>query len=241
MRRRQRERTFRLFDEGSGAPIDTDIYDEYYVHLFVWDRKNQALLGAYRMGRTDQLRKLGKVYLSQMFNFEDAFYEECVASLELGRSFVTPEYQKSHYSLHLLWRGIGAYLRLHPEYDRLYGTVSLSRQYDLRSICVMCDSLIAPTHLISPKNSLDTDLGPEWREYKKREGTLELERISMIVRNLEKGRQNLPVLLRHYHKVGARFLSAGVDQNFNNTPGLLLSVDIRNLPDQKRKRYVDGG
>jgi len=50
---RQRERTFRLHDEGSGEPIDTDGFDATYVQLFIWDTQRQALMGAYRMGRTD--------------------------------------------------------------------------------------------------------------------------------------------------------------------------------------------
>ncbi len=235
---RQRERTFRLFDEGSGQPIDGDSYDRHYVHLFAWDTKQRKLLGAYRIGQTDLLRESGKVYLSQMFDISDAFYEENEASLELGRSFVTPDYQKNHYSLHLLWRGIGAYLQRHPRYDRLYGTVSLSRQYDLRSTCVICEALIEPTKLVSARNPLDTDLGPEWDEYKNKEGALGLKQISMIVRNLENGERDLPVLLRHYHKVGAKFLAVGIDRNFNNTPGLMLSVDINNMPKTKRKLYL---
>jgi putative hemolysin len=235
---RQRERTFRLHDEGSGEPIDTDGFDASYVQLFIWDTQRHALMGAYRMGRTDELRKSGGVYLSEMFDFDDAFYADHPASLEMGRSFVTPEYQKNYYSLHLLWRGIGAYLRLHPQYRRLYGTVSLSRQYDLRSICVMCDALIEPIESVTPRWSLDTDLGPEWANYRDRAGTVKLDQVSAIVRSLEKDGKDIPILLRHYYKLDAKFLAVGVDPNFNHTPGLLLSVSIDDLPEKKRKSYI---
>jgi putative hemolysin len=195
-------------------------------------------MGAYRMGRTDELRKSGRVYLSEMFDFDDAFYADHPASLEMGRSFVTPEYQKNYYSLHLLWRGIGAYLRLYPQYRRLYGTVSLSRQYDLRSICVMCDALIEPSALVTPRWPLDTGLGPEWANYRDQAGTVKLDQVSAIVRSLEKDGKDIPILLRHYYKLGAKFLAVGVDPNFNHTPGLLLSVSIDDMPENKRKSYI---
>ena len=231
---RQRERVFRVLDEGSGEPCDTDKFDALYVHLFVWDQVNHRLLGAYRIGRTDELAE--NVYLSQAFDFADGFFDS--PSLELGRSFVTPEYQKNHVSLHLLWRAIGAYLRKYPQYRKLYGTVSLSRQFDLRSISVMCDALISPSDQVRPKHTLHSDLGPDWADYKTQTGEVSINQLSHIVQGLEADSKDLPVLLRHYHKVGAKFLAVSVDPNFNNTPGLLLLVDIDKLPEKKRQAYV---
>ncbi|MEM9620567.1 MAG: GNAT family N-acyltransferase [Pseudomonadota bacterium] len=233
---RQRERVFRALDEGSGEPSDTDHFDALYVHLFVWDNKNSALLGAYRMGRADELRRDGDVYLSQSFEFKDEFFAE--PSLELGRSFVTPEYQKNHVSLHLLWRGIGAYLRQHQQYRKLYGTVSLSRQFDLRSITAICDALIKPSPLVRARHNLQAELGPEWQDYKSHYPEVSIAQLSQIVQGIEPDNKDLPVLLRHYHKVGATFLAVSVDPNFNNTPGLLLVVDLDKVPEKKRQAYV---
>lgn len=233
---RQRELVFRTLDEGSGEPIDTDNYDASYVHLFVWDKAASQLLGAYRIGRCDELRENGQVYLSQAYDLADSFFD--TPALELGRSFVTPSYQKNHVSLHLLWRAIGAYLRKNPQYRKLYGTVSLSRQYDVRSIAVMCDTLIQPTTRVSARHNLVCDLGPDWADFKARYAPLSLTQISQIVQGLEQDSKDVPVLLRHYHKVGAEFLAVSVDPNFNNTPGLLLQVDIDKLPEKKRQAYV---
>ena len=234
---RQRERAFREFEEGSGKSLDTDEYDAKYTHLFVWDTQGKGLLGAYRIGHSDQLRADGDVYLSQMFDFADEFFTDS-PRLELGRSFVTPEYQKSHVSLHLLWRGIGAYWLAHPKYRKVYGTVSLSRQYDLRSIAAMCDTLIEPDPLVSPKFVLETNLGPDWQDYKSGFDSFSLPELSRVVSCLEEDNKDIPVLLRHYYKSGAKFLGVAVDPNFNNTPGLLLEVDIDQLPESKRKTYV---
>ena len=77
---RLREMTFRAFDEGSGAPVDADVYDQTYLHLLIHDAATSKIVGAYRLGRTDVLRQQADpadaestVYLAQMFDFDDSF------------------------------------------------------------------------------------------------------------------------------------------------------------------------
>ena len=58
---RLRELTFRATDEGTGNPIDLDDFDTYYQHLFVWNKEKNELVGAYRLGRTDNIiKRFGK-------------------------------------------------------------------------------------------------------------------------------------------------------------------------------------
>ncbi|MEM1114375.1 MAG: GNAT family N-acyltransferase [Pseudomonadota bacterium] len=235
---RERERTFRLLDEGSGAPVDTDEFDDLADHIVVWDRRGRGLLGAYRMGRRDQLVQRGGTYLDQMFEFDDAFFAQHGGALELGRSFVTPEYQRARHSLDLLWRGIGGFVRAHPQYTLLYGTVSLTTQYDPVSTDMMCDVLIdAPGH-VRPKAPLKSRLTPDWAEYRQRWGIDRLQLDKLIAAREEDGK-GLPILVRQYAALGARFHAVGVDPNFAATPGLLLSVNIATIPPGKRKRYID--
>ena len=94
----------------------------------------------------------------------------------------------------------------------------------------MCDALIEPIESVTSRWSLDTDLGPEWGNYRDRAGTVKLDQVSAIVRSLEKDGKDIPILLRHYYKLDAKFLAVGVDPNFNHTPGLLLSVSIDEMP-----------
>jgi len=225
---RERERVFRLYDEGSGEPRDADDFDQTYVQLFVWDNKGRSLVGAYRLGKTDELRKQDPagVYLTQMFEFDDQFYDSMPPALELGRSFVVPEHQKSFHSLYLLWRGIGRFLVAHPRYRRLYGTVSLSRQYDDRAVALMCAELIEPLPHIRPRHALPQLQHPEWLSYREDMGKLDLKTLSACVRGLDEEGKDIPILVKHYHKIGAKFHCVAVDPNFNNTPGLLLMVDM---------------
>ena len=234
---RERERTFRILDEGSGAPEDTDDFDDVSEHLVVWDRVGRALLGAYRMGRRDQLLDLGGSYLDQMFAFEDGFFQGHEGALELGRSFVTPEYQRARHSLDLLWRGIGGFVRAYPQYTMLYGTVSLTTQYDPVSIGMICDVLIdAPEHVL-PRLPLSMTLVPDWAEHRRKWG-VDRGKLDRLIAAREYDGKGLPILVKHYAALGARFHAVGVDPNFAATPGLLLSVDLASIPENKRRRYL---
>lgn len=241
---RERERTFREHAEGSGACRDGDRYDESYVQLFVWDHARRALVGAYRMGRTDELRRSADpraIYLSQMFEFDAAFYDQQPPALEMGRSFVVPEYQKSFHALYLLWQGIGRYVVAHPRYRRLYGTVSLSRRYADLALACLCDGLIEPSPHVRPRWPLPLPSHPEWLEYRAGRGRLDLTELSALVRSLDPQGKDVPVLLKHYARLGARFHCVGIDPNFSGTPGLLLSVDLARLEPKVLETFLGDG
>jgi hypothetical protein len=68
-----------------------------------------------------------------------------------------------------------------------------------------------------------------------------LKILQALVRGLDSEGKGLPVLLEHYLKLGAKFHSVGVDPNFNNTPGLLLSVDVPNLEPVKLSTFLGSG
>ena len=241
---RERERVFRSYAEGSGAARDTDVFDQTYVQLFVWDHTARSIVGAYRLGRTDELLARdgpGGLYLAQMFEFDPDFHRSDPPALELGRSFVVPEHQRSFHALYLLWRGIGSFLLAHPQYTRLYGTVSLSRQYNDQAIAMLCDALIEPSALVRPHHPLRTRLLPEWRRYRQGAARPSLPQLSALVRSLDAEGKDLPVLLRHYHGLGARFHCVGVDPHFSDTPGLLLSVDMTTVPRKVAQTFLGDG
>ncbi|MEM7612058.1 MAG: lysophospholipid acyltransferase family protein [Pseudomonadota bacterium] len=235
---RERERTFRELDEGSGRARDTDEFDAVYDHLFCWHQPTRSLVGAYRIGRRDQIDAGSGSYLERMFDFDAEFFMSRPPALELGRSFITPEFQRSRQALDLLWRGIGGFLRAHPHYGTLYGTVSLSRQYDPVSVAMICDTLITPDATVRAVAPLPDTLGAEWRRFRANH-EVDLKLLSSLVSARESDDKGIPVLLRHYAGLGAQFHAVGVDRHFADTPGLLLSVDLAALPRNKRKRYLE--
>jgi putative hemolysin len=237
---RLRELTFRDLDEGSGEPYDTDKFDATYMHLFIYDSSNNQITGAYRIGQTDRLQKQGgleQLYLSQMFNFNDDFINQQQPCLEMGRSFIIASEQKSYHSLLLLWKGIGTYVSQNPRYRTFYGTVSLSKQYDPRSVAIMEKTMVKPSAGVTAKTAFLGQLHPEVTQFIA-QNTIKLEGLSTIISAIEKDGKDIPVLLKQYHKLGANFHCMGIDTNFNQTPGLLLSVHLPSAPEKLLKLYL---
>ena len=130
---RLREVTFREVGEGTGHPEDLDQFDSYYQHLVLWSKTNQEVVGAYRVGNSDQITaKYGVkgLYTNTLFHYDPTFFREIGPALELGRSFVRKEYQKKYAPLLALWKGLGKYVSRHPEAPVLFGAVSISNDYN---------------------------------------------------------------------------------------------------------------
>jgi len=244
---RLRELVFREHNEGSGEAMDTDHFDDIYTHLLVFNCQTETIIGAYRMGQTDRLlenhasdnKDLSPIYLSQMFQFQPDFINRTQPCLEMGRSFLIPEYQRSFQGLYLLWRGIGSFVCLHPQYRYLYGTVSLSKLFDKRSIALIKAALVEQTDEVFPRNDFDFALHPEIQKFSEMY-PLNVH-LSTFLQEIESDGKDIPILLRHYMKLGARFHALGIDKNFADTPGLLLSVHLPSSPRHLINKYLSDG
>lgn len=239
---RLREMVFREHNEGSGEPLDTDHFDASYTHLFVLKQETGQIIGAYRMGQTDKLLADGNIenlYLHRMFDFGPDFVNRQQPCLEMGRSFLIPEYQRSFQGLFLLWRGIGAFVCLYPHYRTLYGTVSISKLYDVRSAAVIQRAMVTPTDKVVPRAPFEHQLHPEVEDFATQHGLQ--EHVTALLKGIEPDGKDVPILLKHYNKLGAVFHCLGIDKNFNDTPGLLLSVDLPNAPEKLLKLYLGDG
>ena len=103
---RLREITFREVGEGTNKAIDLDRYDIYYNHLFIWDNIAKMIVGAYRIGKGDEIfYSYGKkgFYVNELFKMKSQIYPVLRRGLELGRSWVRKEYQQKPLPLFLLW------------------------------------------------------------------------------------------------------------------------------------------
>ena len=101
-----------------GVRFDLDRFDDYYTHLVLWNRELRQIAGGYRLGNVREiLQRFGTsgLYTATLFRYDPSFFESIDGAIELGRSFVTPEYQRRYMPLFQLWKGIGAYVVRHPE------------------------------------------------------------------------------------------------------------------------------
>jgi putative hemolysin len=242
---RLRELTFRNVGEGTGRSADIDVFDDYYEHLFIWNTETREIVGAYRLGRTDEIsRRFGKrgLYTSTLFDYNELFIKLLGPALELGRSFVRVEYQKSFASLMLLWKGIGEYVSRHPRYCRLIGPVSISNDYRPLSRNLLVSFLrkknfdpLAIT-LVRPKRPFRGRFSMRSVGGYKTLG--DIETLSTVVAELEPDGKGAPVLLRQYLKLGGRMLGFNVDPDFGNALDCLVLVDLRKTNPRVLRKYM---
>ena len=243
---RLREETFRAVDEGTGKPVDLDDFDQRYLHLFSFDRKERAVMGAYRLGLTDELlRRSRGVYTETLFEIHPELFHRMGPALEMGRSFVAARYQRSASGLFLLWRGIGKFLVENPRYRVLFGPVSISNAYAPGSRELIVNFIrqsdhhhpfagyVKPRHPFVPRRrpSFDTGLPalPLFRE---------LEEIDGLVADIEPDRKGVPMLLKQYLRLGGKILSFNIDPAFSQALDGLVLVDLAETDPKILGRYL---
>ena len=242
---RLRELTFRAAGEGTGKTRDLDRFDAYYTHLVLWNDERQEIAGAYRICNVQNVvRRYGLrgLYTTTLFHFKPKFFAKVGPALELGRSFIHLDYQRQYAPLLVLWKGIGSYLVRHPETPVLFGAVSISADYSMASREVLTSYLGAHTvdaellKLLRPKHP-PRNAAEDVKEPEIFARVFSLDDISEWVSMFESDGKGVPVLVRHYMKLGGKFLGFNVDTKFSNVLDGLLLVDLRQAKPELLARY----
>jgi len=243
---RLRELTFRAVGEGTGRCADVDVFDTYYLHLFVWDVRANAIAGAYRLGLADEIlarRGPRGLYTHSLFEYPPGLLDVVNPAIELGRSFVRSEYQRSFAPLMLLWCGIGRFIECAPRYATLLGPVSISSRYAPASRRLMVEYLSrypADGRLASqvrPRRPFcDEARAPASDAVISAPTTL--DELSRLIARIEPDGKGVPVLLRHYLRLGARLLGFSVDAEFADALDALMIVDVRQVDPMMLARYM---
>jgi len=234
---RLRELTFREAGEGTGKPSDLDGFDECYLHLFAWKPATWEIVGAYRLAGTDGIREL---YTRTLFRYPDSFLDRVGPALELGRSFVRPEYQRGFAPLLALWKGIGVYVARNPRYTVLFGPVGISNQYQAVSRELMVTFLEKQASIREWMNVVSSR-NPLLRRARARilpAANLDVEDLSDIISDIEPTRIGVPVLLRQYLRLGGRLLGFNVDPEFADALDGLIVVDLTRTEPRLLERYL---
>jgi len=245
---RLRELTFRQVGEGTGLSRDIDSFDGHYRHLFIWHREHRRIVGAYRLGASDEIHaRFGRsgFYSSTLFNYRDELLQRLDPGLEMGRSFIQPDYQKSFSSLLLLWKGIGAFVARNPRYRYLFGPVSISRDYADASRQLIVAGLRRHylvkdlARLVKPRipvrcKPLSVKGSPAGRALVEQG----MDEIDTLVADLESDGKGIPVLLRQYLNLGGRLLAFNLDPAFANVIDGLLLVDLLRTDEKQLVRYL---
>ncbi len=243
---RLRELTFRAAGEGTGKSSDIDLFDSYYLHLFVWDRTAEAIVGAYRMGLADEIvARYGRrgLYTQSLFRYGPRLLQVLNPAIELGRSFVRAEYQRSFSALMLLWRGIGRFVLRAPRYAVLFGPVSISGSYAPLSRQLIVDFLrthsieAGLSRYVKPRRPFRPGRLPPWEEAGFGSPN-DIEDLSRAIAGIEHDGKGVPILLRHYLKLGGRLLGFNTDNRFSDALDGLIMVDLRGSDPRTLARHM---
>ena len=244
---RQRELTFRAVGEGSNLPFDLDEYDQHYHHLFLWDNKAQKLAGAYRMALGREVMKkhgIGGFYTSSLFEFDQELQPFFRKVIEMGRAYISGEYQQKPLPLFLLWRGIVHVCLRNPDHKFLMGGVSISNKFSEFSKSLMIEFMrsnyydSAVAQYIHPKNEFKVRLRNRDKNLFFDEMESDLNKLDKIIDDLEP-EMRLPVLIKKYIKQNAKVISFNVDPSFNDAIDGLMYIRISDLPESTIKPVLE--
>ena len=245
---RQREVTFREIGEGTNNAIDLDKFDSYYYHLFLWDDAEKCIVGAYRMGLGSEIFPeygIDGFYLQDLFRVEPELYGMMKNSIEMGRAYITKEYQQKPMPLFLLWKGIVHTTLRHPEHKYLIGGVSISNQFSNFSKSLMIEFMKSHywdpyvAQYIRPKKEFKVKLKDADKEFVFDETQADLNKFDKMIDEVEPGSLRLPVLIKKYIKQNAKVVAFNVDPLFNNSVDGLMYIKIADLPESTVKPVME--
>lgn len=244
---RLREITFREVGEGTGRSADLDRFDDYYWHILLWNRDKRELVGAYRAGSTAEILAsygLNGLYTSTLFRYDERIFEKLGPALELGRSFVRPEYQRQYAPLMLLWKGIARLIAIYPHLSVLFGAVSISNDYCKASRQVIYEFFQSRIHadevaaLVEPRQPFRPGFLHRWECSGMWHAIRDLDQLSHPIKDLEFDGKGLPILLRQYDKLGGKLVAFNVDRKFSDVLDGLVVVDLRQTDPPVLDRYM---
>lgn len=244
---RLREIAFRASGEGSGKAVDLDIYDDYYIQLFVWNKEKQEVVGGYRIGKSDEiLNRFGKsgLYTISLFKIKYELFDQIGPSLEMGRSFVREEYQKSYLPLMLLWMGIGHFVQRNLKYRFLFGPVSITNDFHTASQSLLISFLRQNSlhaglkDLVSPRKNFKGDSRLGHPKFYNAFSIQNLNDVQELISEIETQNLKVPILLKHYLKLGGQLLAFNVDPDFNNVVDGLIIVDLSRTEKKMLEKYM---
>ena len=255
---RLREIAFRAAGGGTGKSLDLDEYDlmeNPYQQLVVWDPEAEEILGGYRyiLGDEVEFDSEGKPILAtaHMFDFSPKFLKEYLpTTIELGRSFVTLEYQSSRagakglFALDNLWDGLGALTVVKPNLKYFFGKMTMYPSYHrlgrdmilyfLKKHFSDKDGLITPTHPL--KIETDENLLKQLFPY----DTFK-EDYKVLNTEVRKLGYNIPPLVNAYMSLSPtmRMFGTAINYGFGDVEetGILIAVD--EILEEKRVRHIE--
>lgn len=257
---RLRELSFTLEGGGTGKEVDIDEFDTLpepycFKQLFVWDKENEAIVGGYRfLHGSNMFRSVdGFIYTptAELFHYTKDFIDNYLPyTLELGRSFVQPEYQPSNnlrkgmYSLDNLWDGLATIALEIPETLYYFGKITMYPHMNRKAKDLILyfyqkhfpdkDGLVWP---IEPLK-IETDFNELHSLFV---GHNYKEDYQILIRTVRAMGSYVPPLVNAYMNLSSTMRSFGTAYNhaFGETDETGILVQVRDIFPEKRARHFE--
>ena len=255
---RLREVAFRAAGGGTGKSMDIDEYDimpNPYKQLVVWNPEAEEILGGYRylLGDEVEYDEHGKPILAtaHMFEFSEKFLKEYLPyTVELGRSFVTLEYQSSRagakglFALDNLWDGLGALTVIKPNMKYFFGKMTMYPNYHRQGrdmiLYFLNKHFQDKDKLISPIRALELETNPKLLEELFYCDSFK-EDYRILNTEVRKLGYNIPPLVNAYMGLSPtmRMFGTAINYGFGDVEetGILIAVD--EILEEKRQRHIE--
>ena len=255
---RLREEAFRDSGGGSGLSMDIDEFDTMknpYQQLIVWDPDAERILGGYRyiLGPDIKLGEDGQPLLatSHMFHFSDRFIKDYLPyTIELGRSFVSPEYQSSKagakglFALDNLWDGLGALCIINPAMKYFFGKMTMYPEFNRQARDLIQHFLFKhfedKEKLVIPVDPLRIETDRSYMDSILKEDDFkdDYKCLNAEVRRLG---ENIPPLVNSYMSLSPtmRTFGGGINHEFSEAEETCILITFDEIYEAKKARHID--
>lgn len=255
---RLREIAFRHYGGGTGKEADIDKYDlmeNPYQQLIVWDPEKEEILGGYRFifGNNVDIDDQGKPMLAtaHLLNFSDDFIQNYLPfTVELGRSFVSLEYQstlnsrKGIFALDNLWDGLGALTVIDPSIRYFFGKVTMYGTYnkEARNMILYFLNKHFPDNdkLITPILPLQTDTNVEKMKKLFNSNSFK-DDYKVLNKEVRALGFNIPPLINAYMSLSPymRFFGTAINDEFGDVEESGILIEINQILEDKKQRHIE--
>ena len=255
---RLREEAFRDSGGGSGMSMDIDEFDimeNPYQQLIVWDPDAEKIIGGYRylLGNDIKLDEKGQPVLAtaHMFNFSEKFIKEYLPyTIELGRSFIAPEYQsrqagmKALFALDNLWDGLGALAIEKPDMKYFFGKMTMYPEYNREARDLIQHFLFKhfedKEKLVTPMEPLKIETDKAYMD-----SILTAEDFNedykLLNAEVRKHGVNIPPLVNSYMSLSPtmKMFGGGINHEFSGAEETCIMITFDEIHEAKKERHID--
>jgi hypothetical protein len=256
---RLREVAFRYYGGGTGESTDIDEFDTMktpYRQLIVWDPQEEEILGGYRFRYGNDVTfgldgQPDNIATSELFHFSPKFIETYLPKMvELGRSFVSLDYQSSKFgtkglfALDNLWDGLGALSVIDPDFRYFFGKVTMYNNYNAEArnmILFFLDKYFKDKeNLVNPLHSLETNMDCEKLESLFDKHTYK-DDYKILNQEVRKCGINIPPLVSAYMNLSPsmRVFGTAINESFGEVEETGILIDFEDIFEDKKKRHIE--